>query len=220
MLRQICRRAYLTAVDLNAMIPAWVAYSVNRDSAVGCELRSSRFYPDLSVPAASRAEPSDYARSGYDMGHLAPAADMAWDQNVQTESFIMTNVSPQTPNLNRGAWKLLETHVRAWSLDGRRLTVYTGGIWDNNPRRIGKGVVIPTYFYKIIVDLDTDESLGFMMPNGDKIPTNLRLHRISVAEIESRSKITFPIRGDKSKVIPTWPADIKRVAAEKRNECG
>jgi endonuclease G len=219
-LRMICRQAYLTAVDLGARIPAWVAYSINSESAVGCELRHGRFAPDLSLPVNSRAEPRDYARSGYDMGHLAPAADMAWDANVQAESFIMTNIAPQTPNLNRGAWKLLETHVRAWGLDGRRLSVYIGGIWNKDSVRIGRGVTVPDQFFKVIADLDTGEHLGFVMPNAAKVPTDLKSHLISVDEIEKRAGLKIPVAGDKRSTSRIWPANIKRLAAEKRNECG
>jgi endonuclease G, mitochondrial len=219
-LRLICRQAYLTAVDFGAKIPAWVAYSTRRELAIGCELRHARFIPDLSIPPRYRAGPRDYARSGYDMGHMAPAADMAWDPKVQMESFIMTNIAPQTPNLNRGAWKHLETHVRAWSLEGRHLTIYMGGIWNRKSSVIGRGVTVPDEFFKIVVDSDTKEHLGFIMPNAAKVSTNLRLHLISVAEIERRSGLVIPISGDKNAIGKIWPADIKRVAAEKRAECG
>ncbi len=218
-LRLICRRAYLTAVDLPARIPAWVAYSTNRESAIGCELRHGRFMPDLSIPPRHRADPKDYARSGYDMGHMAPAADMAWDPEVQAESFIMTNIAPQTPNLNRGAWKLLETHVRAWSLEGRRLTVYMGGIWNGDSGRMGSGVAVPDQFFKVVADLDSGEHLGFIMPNAQRVPTDLRSHLISIAEIERRSRLMIPVAGDKTSTGRLWPADIKRLAAEKRDEC-
>jgi endonuclease G, mitochondrial len=220
MLRLICRRAYLTAADLGARIPAWVAYSIDRDSAVGCEMRHGRFMPDLSIPSQYRADPRDYARSGYDMGHMAPAADMAWDAEVQAESFIMTNIAPQTPNLNRGAWKLLETHVRAWSLEGRRLTVYMGAIWSRDSARIGSGVTVPDQFFKIVADIDSGEHLAFIMPNAQKVPTNLRSHLISVAELEKRSGLTIPVTGDKKHVGNLWPADIRNLAAEKKGECG
>jgi endonuclease G len=218
-LRLVCRRAYLTAVDLNARVPAWVAYSINRDSAIGCEPRRGRFMPDLSIPVRYRAEPRDYSRSGYDMGHMAPAATMAWDSDVQAESFIMTNVAPQTPNLNRGAWKLLETHVRAWGSEGRRLTVYTGGIWSGESVRIGRGVTVPDQFFKVIADLDSGEHLGFIMPNAPKVPTNLSSHLISIAEIEKRSGLEIPVAGNKESVGEVWPANIRRLAAEKRDEC-
>lgn len=217
-LRLICRRAYLTAVDMHARIPAWVAYSTNRDSAVGCEGRV-KFSPDLSLPIFFRAEPTDYTRSGYDMGHMVPAADMAWDPEVQAESFIMTNVAPQKPNLNRGAWKLLETHVRAWSLEGRRLTIYTGTIYGKDSAELGRGVTIPDQFFKIIVDQDSGQNLAFVMPNGDSVSTKLVQHQISVGEIERLTGLSFPVQGDKSRVGTMWPANIRALAAEKRKEC-
>jgi endonuclease G len=219
-LRLICRRAYLTALSVDDRIPAWVAYTVDHHSAVGCEPRNSRFSPDLSVPAEQRAEPRDYARSGYDMGHMAPAAAMAWAPDVQDESFIMTNVAPQTPNLNRGAWRLLETMVRAWSLEGRRLIIYTGGIWSRSSARIGRGVTVPDQFFKVVVDVDSGEHLGFVMPNSGRVTTDLRHHQVSVAEIQRRSGLELPVQGDRRQITEIWPADVRRLAAEKREECG
>jgi len=146
----ICRKAYAAAPDLDAKVPQWVVYRLRPEDSVGCEPRTNRFEPDQSLPINSRATNRDYARSGYDIGHMANAADMACDPSVQEESFILSNAAPQTPRLNRGAWKLLETYVRAWAHGGRSMSIYVGGIWNDSSSAIGNGVKVPDNFYKII----------------------------------------------------------------------
>lgn len=216
---QVCRRAYAVAPDLTAKVPLWVAYTLMPNHSVGCEPRSPGFSSDMSLPAAARATTKDYAKSGYDIGHMANAADMAWDANVQAESFILSNASPQTPNLNRGAWKLLETYVRAWAYSGRTLSIYTGGIWDANSKRIGNGVVVPDRFFKIVVDVQTKEVLAFIFPNESSVDTKIAQFLVSVADIESATGLTFNTPGDKSSVAQVWRADIKALTEDKRNVC-
>lgn len=218
-LTMLCRKAYLAAHDDSAKIPAWVVYRMTPERAIGCEPRSSRFTPDPDLPAGSRATTKDYAGSGYDMGHMANAADMAWDPDVQAESFLLSNISPQTPNLNRGVWKMLETYVRAWAHDGRSMTIYIGGIYDANSPRIGSGVVVPSKFYKIIVDESSKETLAFMFPNDEKVPTKVDQFATSVGEIERASGTMQPAPGDKTSVSKAWKVDLRALAQDKRNEC-
>lgn len=215
----LCRRAYLSAHDDAAKIPGWVVYRLTPDRAVGCEPRNNRFAPDPDLSPAARSTPRDYAGSGYDMGHMANAADMAWDRRVQIQSFLLSNISPQTPNLNRGVWKLLETYVRAWAHEGRSLTIYIGGVYDDRSPRIGSGVVVPSKFYKIIVNDASRETVAFMFPNEDKVPTKIDQFATSVADIEAASGIKFPTPGDKTAINLAWPADIKSLAQDKRSEC-
>lgn len=90
----------------------WVAYELTKSHLIGkAEERSGNFRPDPGVKLGSAA-PDDYQGSGYDRGHLAPAADMAFDKTAMSESFFMSNMSPQEPGFNRGIWKELEGHVR------------------------------------------------------------------------------------------------------------
>ena len=83
----ICRHAYILEHDNAARIPQWVAYTLTPEHAVGCIPRTNAFAADASVPKGQRAELEDYAKSGYDIGHLANAADMAFDDQAMQESF-------------------------------------------------------------------------------------------------------------------------------------
>ncbi len=145
----------------------WVYYTLT-DSMVlfGNEERSNSFKMDKIVRTGS-AKSSDYTKSGYDRGHLCPAADMGFSPVAMEESFLMSNISPQTPDFNRGIWKELETTVREWAKKERKIIVVTGPVFLNNKGTIGKDqVLIPGYFFKIIYDA-TDEPrlIAFILPN-------------------------------------------------------
>lgn len=85
-----------------------------------------------------------YARSGYDKGHLAPAQDFAFSRSAMLATFDYINALPQTPALNRGAWKRLETKVRKWS-QADTLQIECGGLDFDSTRHM-----IPKYFYKVV----------------------------------------------------------------------
>lgn len=145
----------------------WVYYSLT-DQMVrksGAE-RSSSFKVDMMVPGES-AKSSDYSRSGYDRGHLCPAADMDFDPKAMKESFLMSNVSPQEPEFNRGIWKQLEETVREWAIEEKQLYIVTGPVFKDNKGTIGKEeVLVPGYFFKIIYDpTDQPKMIAFVMPN-------------------------------------------------------
>ena len=136
----ICRHAYVTLNDTAARIPVWVSYTLQPKNALGCVPRSNGFAPDQSIPKGSRAELSDYAKSGYDIGHVAPNGDMSFDDQAEKESFLLTNMYPQLPGLNRGIWKLLETATRGWAVQrNHTLLVYVGAFYG--PGEIGRAHV-------------------------------------------------------------------------------
>ena len=86
----------------------WVYYRLNSNLVSGNVKRSNNFREDKSIRTGS-ANLSDYKYSGYDRGHLAPAGDMKSSNTGMSESFFMSNISPQTPSFNRGGWKKLES---------------------------------------------------------------------------------------------------------------
>lgn len=121
----ICRQAYLVGYDAHAKIPRFVTYELIPRNALGCVARTNAFATDQSV--LNGATPDDYAGTGYDKGHMSPDGDLSWDPQVEFESFLMTNIAPQTGSLNRGIWKLLETSIRGWAVQhNNSFTVYDG----------------------------------------------------------------------------------------------
>lgn len=92
---------YTVQYDADYKTPQWVAWELTASEAEGTEPRGKKFTPDPQVRGAS-AQDSDYKGSGYDRGHMAPAADMKWSSQAMKESFYLSNVCPQNRNLNRG----------------------------------------------------------------------------------------------------------------------
>jgi endonuclease G len=145
----------------------WVYYTLT-DKMVngGGEERSNKFKVDLLVSSGS-AKSSDYTKSGYDRGHLCPAADMGFSPISMEESFLMSNISPQAPDFNRGIWKELETEVRKWAKKEHKIYVVTGPVFKDNKGAIGADqVLVPGYFFKIIYEETGDPKIiAFVFPN-------------------------------------------------------
>ena len=147
---------------------AWVAYVLTREEIEsGTIERSDNFRADSSIRTGS-ATPADYRRSGFDRGHLAPAGDMKWDQLAMSQSFLMSNMSPQVPAFNRGIWRRLETEVRKWAVQKDSLYVITGPLFSAADSLIGEnGVGVPAYYFKVLVDLSPPDHdmIAFLLPN-------------------------------------------------------
>jgi endonuclease G len=215
----ICRSAYVLLHDNDARVASWVAYTLTAQHVLGCEPRVNAFAPDQSLPRGQRAELADYAGSGFDTGHMANNADMSWSQQTARESFILSNMAPQIPALNRGAWRQLESAIRGWAFaSNHSLTIYTGSIYDLGDRRIGpNGVVIPRAFYKIVVNNATRQSLAFLFPHQDV--NDFRTVQSTVAEIERLSGIHFPIPDDRNSMHRVWNVELGPMMAARRNQC-
>ena len=204
------REGYALAYDARVKIPIWVQYYVTREDLAGTSVRSNDFRPDTSIPRGSRSELSDYRGSGYDRGHMAPAADMKRSDEVMSESFFLSNMSPQVgQGYNRGIWRVLETAVRDWINQRGSLTLITGPIFTINQSRVNYGVIgsnnvaVPNSFYKIVVDHSSDdvEVLAFIMPNENLSGRELREFLVSVDEIEGLTGLDF---------LSNLPDDIER----------
>ena len=110
----------------------------------------------------------DYKGSGYDRGHLAPAASMAWSKEAMSESFFLSNMSPQKPGFNRGIWKKLEAKVRDFARQHETVVVITGPVLEGGLLEIGpSGLDIPRAYYKVVLDINepTIEGIAFVLPN-------------------------------------------------------
>ena len=218
----ICRRGYFLLHDNQARIPSWVTWSVSPATVNGCIPRSNAFVADRSLPKGKSASPSDYAGSGYDQGHLANNSHQSWDQQVEYESFLMTNMSPQLPGFNRGIWKLLESATGAWTFSRQQtLIIYAGNIYDvNNSKKIGKSrVVVPAALFKIVIDQRSGDHLAFLFPNQENLGNDLRTVQTTIAEIERYTGIVFPIPVNKTAKNPLWLIDFKAITEAKRAAC-
>ncbi len=170
----------------------WVAYELTEYEVNGIIPRSNNFRIDKNIITDS-ATLQDYKGSGYDRGHLAPAGDMKWSNISMSESFFMSNISPQKPGFNRGIWKKLEEQIRVWALENKNLYISTGGILKNNLPSIGiNNVTIPNYYYKVILDYTEPEvkGIGFILPN-KKSNYPIKHFAVSIDEVENITGINF-----------------------------
>lgn len=161
-------QGYTVTYGIDDKIPQWVAYYLVPERMRKVSKRTDDFRPDPWIPPAFSATNEDYKGSGYDRGHLAPAADMAWSEDVMSESFFFSNMTPQVPAFNRGIWKKLEDLVRKWAQEYDTLLIVTGPIPGEYKGHIGNGkVAVPASFYKAIVawNYPAAQGIAFVMPN-------------------------------------------------------
>jgi len=191
---QIVRHAYFTLkYDEKYEQADWVAYLLTAEMLAPVCKRSDDFRPDPLVKTGS-ATPSDYRKSGYDKGHLAPAADMAFSCEAMSETFYMSNMSPQLPAFNRGIWKDLEELVRKWAKENDEIQVVTGPVLkDGGFAVIGAGgVAVPRYFYKVVLDDKEPEikAIAFILPN-QKSDKEIQSYALTVNMAEEATGIDF-----------------------------
>ena len=187
------RMAYTVSYNNKMKNPNWVAWELTRKETTGTHERTNKFVPDpdLSEP---RVKTSDYTRTGYDRGHMAPAADMKWSLRAMEESFYMSNICPQHKNLNRGDWNDLEDACRAWAKKYGTVYIACGPIYDSaKPKRIGASkVAVPDRFFKVVLIYNRKDpmALGFVFSNIAK-SQDLEKYRMSVDDIENITGYDF-----------------------------
>lgn len=185
---------YTVSYNPSWRIPNWVAYCLTAEELVGDEGRTDKFLPDPMVegdPVVTK----DYSGSGYDRGHMAPAADMKWSAEAMRESFYMTNMCPQHHSNNAGDWKDLEELGRDLAAKYGRIYICSGPIVMDTTVTIGtvRKIVVPSQFYKVFLRQKSDGSwtaIGFVENNA---PANqpLMTYMRSVDEVEALTGIDF-----------------------------
>jgi endonuclease G len=168
----------------------WAAYYLTPASISGTQKRASKFMPDPLLQAP--VKPSAYIKTGYDRGHLCPAADMKLNGASMTESFYMSNMSPQVPSFNRGIWSKLEDKVREWALEKNGVYVVTGPLLNKSCGTIADAITVPCSFYKIIFKQTPHgaEAIAFILSNaGSSLP--LKQFVVTIDYLESLTGIDF-----------------------------
>jgi endonuclease G len=220
----LCQQAYLVGYDAPVKLPEFVMYELLPQNALGCVARTNAFAANQFVQ--NGAVPGDYAGTGYDKGHMAPDGDLSWDTQVEFESFLMTNMSPQAGSLNRGIWKLLETSVRGWAVQrNQSYWVVAGGIYNAQDKVIGKGVLVPHAFYKIVVNNQTGEAAGWLFPHVAPYPNlgnDLTKFRVPIAQIEQQAGVRYALPAGIKELPPgkEWSVDFGALTQAKRAKCG
>lgn len=187
------RTGYTVSYNSTTKIPNWVAWELTPSRLTGKASRTNKFLPDPDLPKEQAVTTSDYTRSGFDRGHMCPAADNKWMLKAMIESFYMTNICPQNPSLNRGDWAKLEETCRDWARKEGKIYIVCGPILrDTERKKIGKHeVTVPDAFFKVVlVTGKHPKAIGFIFQNqsGTKL---LSLYANSVDEVERVTGIDF-----------------------------
>lgn len=190
---QIIKHKYLTISYSEEYKQAeWVTYMLTSQRLNGIIKREDKFTTDPLI-YSNTASPNDYRKSGYDRGHLAPAADMKFNEIAMKECFYMSNISPQLPGFNRGIWKKLEDQVRQWAIEDDTLYIVTAGILTYINKKIGiNRVGVPNTFYKIILKYTSKEkkAIAFLIPN-QKSDESIFYYATTIDVIEKLTGIDF-----------------------------
>jgi endonuclease G, mitochondrial len=221
----IVRPQYALSYSKSKGIPNWVSWQLNA-SWLGDTGRVGKFAPDEDLPAGwERIRPSDYTGSGFDRGHMTNSEDRSRSPEDNIQTFLMTNIIPQSPDNNQGVWVQLENYCRELARSGKELFIISGGhgqggIGKNGMKAtVGQGkVLVPAVTWKVILVLDKPNSgvagvdrntrtIAVIVPNKQGIKYDpWRQYRTSVQEVEKLTGYKF---------FTNIPAEIRSVVTSK-----
>ncbi len=170
----------------------WVAYELKKTHLSRTNFKRPYFEIDKSVKTGA-AHWKNYKRSGYSRGHLCPAADRKYSKEAHDETFLTSNISPQSFDFNAGVWNRLEQKVRYWAERNDGIFVVTGGVLKPGLESIGEEeVAVPKYFYKVIMDYNNGnpKMMAFLLKHEN---SNKPLYDfvVSTDELEDLTGIDF-----------------------------
>lgn len=186
-LRPLCFNSFAVLYSGQTKTPYFTVEKLNRARLADAqdEERTNRFYEEARLPSAERARLEDYKGSGYDRGHMAPAADMP-DASAMAQSFSLANMVPQAPENNRGIWaKQVESATRKYVMRASGdVFVFTGPYFQGPLKTIGPNkVAVPTHLFKLVYDQQAQKAWAFWVENTNEA----RMSRpISYQELTNR----------------------------------
>lgn len=190
----IVHKGFTLSYNNDTRNPDWVGYELTDEEVKEAVVqREEDFYCDPLV-RGTQATDEDYRKSGWDRGHIAPAADMKWSKQAMQESFYLSNVSPQNKNLNRGAWKKLEELCRDKAELYGKVIIVAGPLFKGKKAKtIGNNKVrVPDAFFKVLLTYYGNKyhAIGFIFDNKTE-KKKLAEYARSIDEIEKESGFDF-----------------------------
>lgn len=188
--------AYTLSYNEDCEQANWVFHLLTIDRLENPVIERKGYYRSDDAVSTGSSDYSDYTHSGYDRGHMAPAADMQFDSTAMYESFYMSNMCPQHPSVNRGIWKKLENLCRDYTMEYDSIHVYSGPILYGTMQSIGENnVCVPNYFYKVIycrINNRYDLIVCYLIPN-ERPPRGYDLddYIVSLSKIEEMTGLDF-----------------------------
>ena len=187
-------QGFTVSYNADAHQPNYVAWELTAEETNGRATRDVNFDVDRSVRGT--AELADYKNSGYDRGHMIPAADVKWDAEAMRDSHLLTNICPQDHKLNAGAWATLEGNCRQWARRDSAIIIICGPVLtDYMPRTIGvegRKIPVPERFFKVVLapHANPPQGIGFIMAN-TSIDGGVQAAAVSIDEVEAVTGYDF-----------------------------
>lgn len=185
--------AFVTGYSDKRKNPLWTAFKLTPDRQPVNYKRPKEFRTDDRT--AARVHDSDFRNTGYQRGHMAPNSPIAdcWGQKAQVETFLLSNICPQTPALNEKVWENMERAEATHYSRGEPVWIICGPLFSNHPAQLKHGVQVPEHFYRIVVRerAGRPQVMAFDVPqsvNGDEQP---RQFLTRVRDIEKQSDLDF-----------------------------
>lgn len=182
-------------------LPAWTYYSLTKEHLALANLERKGSFVKDPLLNSDQAKSNDYSASGFDKGHLVPCEDMSFSETAMRETFYYSNCAPQTTELNRGEWKMLEELSRNWGKEYGEVIVISGPVFEMNlktmgadPEKNGAGKIpIPNLFYKIIIrhQDQTYKAISFILPNVTTPINGLQNYICNVDSVEKLTGLDF-----------------------------
>ncbi len=206
----LVRKAYVASFNSKTLMPNWVGWRLTKAHASGTIKRDGvPFMPDNDVDEAYRVTTYDYQRSGYDRGHMCPAADNQWSMEAMEQCFLMTNMCPQNHSLNAGDWNEMEQQCRKWAQRFGEVYIVSGPIvYKKSKTRIGQHhkVTVPDAFFKVVACFKgSPKGIGFIYKNdaGNKQKAD---YVNTIDQVERITGLDF---------FPALPDDVERQVESK-----
>ena len=163
---------YTLAYSTVTNCPQWVAWALTREETeTKATERKDDFRADPNLPHLNQLESNDYRKSGYDRGHMCPAADMKWSTEAMSDCFYMSNICPQVPALNQKWWEHLERACRRWASQEGEIFICCGPVFEKGKQKryIGNEhqIRVPDAFFKVILSLQphNEKAIAFIYRN-------------------------------------------------------
>jgi len=195
----ICHTGYSVGYNATYRVPGWVAENLTRANLDDKNaMRQNDFRPDPTINPRYSASLKDYARSGFDRGHMAPAEDFRKFPDQMSESFYLSNMIPQNPENNRGIWAMVEKNTRYWANKYEQVLVVTGPIYYGG-KTVGMAgrIPAPTYIYKIVYSPRENKGLAIILPNAP-VDKNMLKDHFFEKDPQKRAEYDSEIQGIKT----------------------
>lgn len=183
---------FIVSFNKENRTPNWVAWELLGTETEGAGTRTNKFWTDEELEGCP--DTRDYRGSGFDRGHMIPAAEQKWSPDAMHACFSMANICPQDHSLNSGAWNTLENKERSWARRDSMLLIAAGPIYEEiDTLLIGKNKVrVPGAFFKVIAapKANPPRGIGFIYPNMSA-PGNMRVYAMPIREVEKAAGLNF-----------------------------